>query len=406
MARLKGLSDGVVAFALTLIVLDIRVPLGATPATLPASLAALGPTLLVYLMSFAIIGGSWGAHQRMLGQISRGDGLLVWYNLVSLLPITLLPPCASLLGDFPSQFAAIAIFALDAVAIQVTAYLLWRHASRHHLIDPAMDQRTIDGVGRRLLINATGFAVSIPFALISPVIAYALWLAVFALVFTTDWLSWRQASRTTTDTMPLDGATRARVRIRHVAGHLHLDATDREDALLDGVFGGGVIRTVSRDDAGAAVELTTPAISGLLDPRYPWAWGHWPVDWDLGLNRRIPLSLSVDTRGGAADLDLVDVRATELDVRADGSAVDIRLPAVAGATTAAIESKAAAVIVRIPHGVAARIHSPSETPALDVDVERFPVVVYQREYRSPDYDRSGNRVDIAVTSLAGTIRIA
>jgi uncharacterized membrane protein len=100
MARLKGLSDGVVAFALTLLVLDIRIPEGVAPSDLPANLAELAPSAVVYLIAFAIVGGAWGSHQRMLGQIGRGDGLLVWYTLLSLLPITLLPASASLLGDY------------------------------------------------------------------------------------------------------------------------------------------------------------------------------------------------------------------------------------------------------------------------------------------------------------------
>jgi len=405
MARLKGLSDSVVAFALTLLVLDIRVPLGVTAATLPTSLVALGPALLIYLMSFAIIGGSWGSHQRMLGQISRGDGLLVWYNLVSLLPITLLPACASLLGDVPNEFAAVAVFAVDAFAIQLTAYGLWRHANRHRLIDPALDQRIVDGIGRRLLINAAGFALSIPVALISPVIAYALWVAVFVLVFTTDWLSWQQATRTTTETFLLDDAARARVRIRHAAGRLHLDVTDRDDALLEGVFGGGVKSTVSRADERAEVELTTSRISGLLDPRYPWAWGHFSADWDLGISGRIPLSLGVESKGGMGELELDGVRLTDLDVRADGSSIDIRLPADAGVTTVAVESKAALVSVHIPVGVAARIHSPKDIPELILDDERFPAVLERREYRSADYDDAPNRVDISAVSMAGAIRI-
>ncbi|HMJ81478.1 MAG TPA: TMEM175 family protein, partial [Candidatus Dormibacteraeota bacterium] len=149
MARLKGLSDSVVAFALTLLVLDIRLPPGVTTADLPGSVFAMGPAMLVYLLSFAIIGGAWGSHQRMLGQISRGDGLLVWFNLLSLLPVTLLPACASLLGDFPNQDISIAVFALDALAIQLTAFLLWRHASRHGLVHRSLDPRVVDGIGRR-----------------------------------------------------------------------------------------------------------------------------------------------------------------------------------------------------------------------------------------------------------------
>lgn len=405
MARLKGLSDGVVAFAITVLVLDIRVPVGVTPATLPDSLADLGPALIVYLMSFAIIGGSWGSHQRMLGQISRGDGLLVWYNLVSLLPITLLPACASLLGDFPDQFPAVALFALDVLAIQLTAYLLWRHASHHGLVDASLDARTVDGIGRRLLVNAAGFALSIPLALINPLLAYLVWVAVFALVFTTDWLSWQQAKRTSTETVALGGAAAGQIRIRQVAGRLHVDATERDDTLVDGVFGGGVESSVSRDDGNATVDLTTPGVSGLLNPRYPWAWGHFSADWDLGLSARIPLSLRVETTGGTAALDLGGLRLTGLDVEADGSSVEMRLPADAGETTVVIGSKAAAVIIHVPDGVAAHIHSAKDTPELDLDVARFPMVVHQRDYRSADYERSSNRVDISASSLAGSIKI-
>jgi uncharacterized membrane protein len=128
MARIKGLSDGVVAFALTLLVLDIRIPEGLAAAQLPASLAALGPAAVVYLIAFAVIGEGWGSHQRMLGQIERGDGLLARYTLLSLLPITLVPAAASMLGDYPTTPIALGVFAGNVIGIQLTAFVLWRPA--------------------------------------------------------------------------------------------------------------------------------------------------------------------------------------------------------------------------------------------------------------------------------------
>jgi hypothetical protein len=117
------------------------------------------------------------------------------------------------------------------------------------------------------------------------------------------------------------------------------------------------------------------------------------------------LSLSLETKGGTGELDLGGVQVTDLDVKADGSSIEIRLPAAAGATTVAVESKAAFVSLVIPPGVAARIHSPKDIPELELDVARFPVVVDRREYRSADYERSRNRVDIAAASMAGAIKI-
>jgi hypothetical protein len=64
MARLGGLSDAVFAVALTLLVLDIRIPEAATLADLPDRMLELLPRPLVYLIGFIIIGGAWGSHQR------------------------------------------------------------------------------------------------------------------------------------------------------------------------------------------------------------------------------------------------------------------------------------------------------------------------------------------------------
>jgi uncharacterized membrane protein len=405
MARLKALSDGVVAVGLTLLVFDIRPPDGITADDLPANLVALGPVLLVYLMSFAIIGGAWGSHQRMLAQLNRADGLLVWYTLLSLLPITLLPACAALLGDFPGQPVAAAVFATDALAIQLTAYLLWRHASRHGLVDPALDPRIVDGIGRRLALNAFLFALSIPLALLNAALAYAVWIAAFALVFTTDWLSWHQATASTEESIGIDGATHARVQLRHTAGRLRVKAPAGDGALLDGVFGGGLDSAVARDGQRVEVELALPRHGGLLSPRYPWTWGRFSADWDIDLTDQIPISLTIATSGAVVALDLEEVRLADLDVRAKGSSVEIGLPSTAGRTAVGVTARGAVVVVRIPGGVAAWIRGDRELFELDVDVERFPVVADHREYRSTDYAEARNRVEIAVSSSSGSLRI-
>src|SRR5689334_4584976 len=157
MGRLGGLRDGVYAIALTLLVLDIKIPEDTLSTDLSATLIALGPKLLIYLISFVVIGGAWGSHQRMVGQIKRGSGLLVWFNLLSLLFITILPATASLLGRFPSQIVAILCFAVNVILIQLSAFLLWRHASRNGLLSSALDPRIVKGIDRRLLLSAAAF---------------------------------------------------------------------------------------------------------------------------------------------------------------------------------------------------------------------------------------------------------
>src|ERR1700690_4369061 len=88
LSRLNNLSDCLFGFEFPLLVLDIRLPDNMSAQDLPGQLIALAPKLLIYLISFVVIGGAWGSHQRMLSQIKRGDGLLVWFNLLSLLFVT------------------------------------------------------------------------------------------------------------------------------------------------------------------------------------------------------------------------------------------------------------------------------------------------------------------------------
>ena len=192
MGRLNALSDGVIAIALTILVLEIRLPEMNQNSTLGTRLVELSPRLLIYLISFIIIGGAWASQQRMLRQIKRGDGPLVWFNLFSLLFITLLPAAAALLGSYPREILAILVFSADVIMIQLAPLLLWRHASKYGLVSPALDPRIVTGVGRRLTIIAIAFAITVPLALINAILVYAIWVILSVLIFTTDWLSWQQ----------------------------------------------------------------------------------------------------------------------------------------------------------------------------------------------------------------------
>lgn len=112
-----------------------------------------------------------------------------------------------------------------------------------------------------------------------------------------------------------------------------------------------------------------------------------PQQWGPGLAER-------RDEGGTADLDLGGVRLTDLDVRADASVVEVNLPADAGQLTLAVLSKAAAVTIRVPDGVAAWLRGEMDTPVLELDISRFQIEVLGREYRSADYEAARNRVDL------------
>jgi uncharacterized membrane protein len=406
MGRLKNLSDGVFAIALTLLVLDIRIPDGALVGDLPTKLIDLVPKALIYLISFVVIGGAWGSHQRMIGQIKRGDGLLVWFNLFSLLFVTLVPASAALLGRFPDALVAITCFALDVVLIQLTALWMWRYASQHGLVNPTLDPIVVFGIGRRLTIGAIAFGLSIPLALLNWWASYILWIGTFVLLFTTDWLSWQLAVQRQEVQIPLDGATRARIDVQQSVGQLKIGANSTTGNLIQGVFGGGLEREISRTGDVLNVQLKYLTRRGFMSFWFPWAWRKANyLDWTFDLGNQIPIALDIEITTNQATLDLGLLQITQLSLKASTSYATIALPANAGQTTVNVGGSTAFITIRVPPDVAAFIRTTKPEVITEIDINRFPVIGEGLEYRSPDYETAANRVDIRLDVANSSVEI-
>lgn len=85
--RLNALTDGVVAIAITIMVLEIKVP--AEPTL--AALRPLGPVFGAYVLAFVNVGLFWNNHHHMLATVDHVDGRVLWANMVLLFFISLLP---------------------------------------------------------------------------------------------------------------------------------------------------------------------------------------------------------------------------------------------------------------------------------------------------------------------------
>jgi uncharacterized membrane protein len=406
MNRLNNLSDGLFAFALTLLAYDLRLPEGIPIGDLPENVLKLVPKFMVYLISFVVIGGAWGAHQRMLKQIKRGDGVLVWFNLFCLLLVALVPASAAILGRYPKEFLPITLFALDVALIQLTTLWLWRHASRQGLINPILHPRVVKSIGRRLTLSTSIFVLSIPLALWSYWITYLFWIGLFILLFTTDWLSWQLVALRQQTTFPLDDAKRARVHIRHRAGHLQIDSRTERHILLEGDFGGGLESRVDRSEDGTNIQLRDPERSGLLSWKYPWSWGPEDVlDWTLHLSDQIPLALEIETYAGELTLELGALQITELKIKVESSSTRISLPDREGHTTINIDAITAMLIIRVPLDVAASIHNEFVMGTVEGDLARFPTLETERHYQSANYERATKRADIRIGGDMSSVEV-
>jgi hypothetical protein len=203
--------------------------------------------------------------------------------------------------------------------------------------------------------------------------------------------------------IPLEGATRARVRVRHGAGRLRIYAGTEPDQLLAGTFGGGLEYQSRRTGDELDVRMRVRHISWSFRP-FPWLVGTQSArDWSFGLNSQIPLALELETGAGESRLDLSDLQVTELRIQTGANSTDLLLPAHAGQTRARIDAGVASATIRVPPDVAARIRAEGGLTSVDVDQQRFPRS--GRTYVSPDYETAVNKIDLDVQTGVGSIRI-
>ena len=120
--RLLALSDGVVAIAITLLVLQLNVP---PPAKLadPTSASELATQLgkgadqlISYVISFYVIAQFWLVHHRVFRQMAGQREGLAWWNFVFLFTITVMPFTSDLLGKYSANPLAVDIFAVNLLA--------------------------------------------------------------------------------------------------------------------------------------------------------------------------------------------------------------------------------------------------------------------------------------------------
>ena len=132
--RIEAFSDGVFAIAMTLLVIEIKVPTHEMVAVhgLVHSLASLWPSYLAFLTSFATILVIWVHHHWVFALVSRTDHPFLYWNGLLLLFVTFVPFPTALLAEYlldPEGGVAANMYTGTFVAISLAFDALWRHAS-------------------------------------------------------------------------------------------------------------------------------------------------------------------------------------------------------------------------------------------------------------------------------------
>jgi len=162
--RLAALSDGIFAVAMTLLVLDLRVPIStssqliASEQDLLTALGKLGPNILPYFMSFLTLGIFWVGQQTQLNNFTRSNRHLTWLNLVFLLAVTLTPFSTGLLAAFITFRLAIVVYWLNILLLGSMLFISWRYARHAQLLKDEVTQEIFAANQRRIVIAQSLYA--------------------------------------------------------------------------------------------------------------------------------------------------------------------------------------------------------------------------------------------------------
>ena len=177
-ARTLTFTDGLFAIAMTLLVVDLAVPVIKDTNSVHDLGDALGDdtaTFVSFFISFAVIGRYWMAHHAFFSQLARIDRGLIGLNLVYLAFIAFLPFPTALLGRYFENPLSIAIYAVNVALVSGMEVVLFSWAQNHGLLRKKLPRDVYRYGAAMSLSPVLFFLLSIPVAFISTTLAVCFW---------------------------------------------------------------------------------------------------------------------------------------------------------------------------------------------------------------------------------------
>lgn len=164
--RSEALTDGIYAVAMTLLVIELKVPEAAlhTAAQMADALIALQAKAFAWLISFFVLAIFWTAHHRVFSHVRRADSKLVWLNLVQLAFVSLMPFSCALIGEKGVLLAQV-VYSVNMTMLGITGLWIVRYVHRHpELGSEPMPLATYKGarlrIGGLILISVVAVALA------------------------------------------------------------------------------------------------------------------------------------------------------------------------------------------------------------------------------------------------------
>lgn len=170
LGRIAALSDGIFAFAATVLVLEIHIPDSVdihSEAQLWAGLAALGPRIVTWLLSLMTLGIFWVGQQTQLNHIDHADRDLTWLHFVFLTFVTVLPFSTRLLAEFITYETAFLIYWLNILLCGISIFACVVYAERAGLVKADAPEHFTRAFRRRVITAQALYAIGAGIGLFS-----------------------------------------------------------------------------------------------------------------------------------------------------------------------------------------------------------------------------------------------
>jgi uncharacterized membrane protein len=166
--RLSALSDGIFGVAMTLLILDVHVPMKEgihSEEQLWLALTALAPQLVAYLMSLLTLGIFWVGQQAQLNLLERSDRHLTWIHIAFLFAVMIMPFSTRLLAEFITFRTALLCYWGNILLLGITLHFSWRCAKGGKLIREDVTPAASEAIARRIMVAQAlyGFGAALCF---------------------------------------------------------------------------------------------------------------------------------------------------------------------------------------------------------------------------------------------------
>jgi uncharacterized membrane protein len=193
--RLIQLADGVFAVAMTILVLELSVPIvkGASVNTgLTQGLLDMWPEFLIYGLGFFVVGVFWLMHHFIFDSVMRYDAALSWINIFFLMCTGLIPFSTALFGAYGAEQITALVYGINMFLGFLGLWALWLYATgKHRLVDTDLGRDIIRGANLMAIAYMVTILIALGITFVNPVVSFIMYfLIVLAVIILTAIGKW------------------------------------------------------------------------------------------------------------------------------------------------------------------------------------------------------------------------